>query len=197
MSQQNTTFVLFRCDCGCGKVTKQDISKYTKRVQRGLKNDYGISPTPVQKIVNWNPHKCRDCGQTCKAPNGYGTQKALEMEQFGEVHQYIMRALAAREKADLDELRLFLDVSFGYKTTANTLHSRISDLKAWKIVIGEDLEGVSTRPTGLEYEGSNAVVYSLDRVRAEIVEKDNWQTYRLRLIDGGASFALEGFAQAS
>lgn len=189
------TFVLIPCNCGCGVVNKVDVSKYTKRVQRGLRNDYGLRPAPTVDI-DWKTHHCPECKQKCKAPNGMGTQAALDIEQFGEIHQYIMKALAAYGKANVDELRLYIDVNFGEKTTANALHSRISDLVAWKIVFAEDLEGVPSKPAGLEYESSNAVVYRLDSFRARIVERDNWQTHRLRAIDGGLSYALDGFTQA-
>lgn len=188
-------FVLFSCDCGCGKVTKIDISKYTKRVRKGLQLDYGFRPKPI-KDVDLNNHRCPDCGQKCKAPNGSGTVAALDIERFGEVHQNIMKIIAAHDHATIREITLWLDVQYQYKTTENTVHSRVSDLRAWRLVEAVELEG-PTKPTGTKYESSQAIAYKIDRHRAEIVEKDDWQTWRLRAIDGGVSFQIEGFGGAS
>lgn len=190
---QLTPFVLFRCDCGCGNVTKIDISKYTKRVQRGLKQDYGFRPLPMAKAQE--PHNCPTCGKKCKAENGAGTVAALEIEHFSEIHQKMMKVLAAHGPATLDEIRLYLDVEHDYKTSPNALHSRISELRAWRLV--ESVEQAEpTKPTGTRYESSPYVKYRLDRARAEIVQCDGWQTFRLKLMDGCASFSLEGFSQA-
>jgi len=190
---QTETFVLFKCPCPCGVVSKQPVSKYSKRVQRGLKQDYGFRPLSMAKAQE--PHNCPTCGKKCKAENGAGTVAALEIEHFSEIHRKIMKVLAAHGPATLDETRLYLDVEHDERTSPNALHSRISELRAWRLVESVEQEG-PTKPTGTKYESSPYVKYLLDRARAEIVERDGWQTFRLKLMDGGASFSLEGFSQA-
>lgn len=155
MSQKTTPFVLFPCGA-CGVVTKIDISKYRPTIQRGLKKDYGYRPPPIVDS-GWFPHQCPTCNGNCKAPNGYGTQAAKDLERLEGIYQYIIKVLAGFDRpATVDEIRLHIDVMFGHKTTAITLHSRISDLVTWRIVQGVDLDG-PTKPTGNKYEASAAV----------------------------------------
>jgi len=191
VNQKDCTFIVWSCDCGCGVVKKIDISKYKKSVQRGLQRDYGIRAAPPPQD-HGERHQCPVCHQWCKSASGTGTVAALEIERFSEVHQYIMKALAAQGPATVDEIRLYIDVNFDYKTPARAVATRISELRAWRLVEAIELDKVG-KPTGTRYESGPVVAYKLDRTRAEIVEFDDWLTWRLKAMDAGASFTLEAF----
>ena len=179
----------------CGELIKLDISKYSKRVQKGLRQDYGFRPAPSPDHIE--RHNCPVCHKTCKAENGAGTQAAAEMVELADVHRNIVRVLAAQTKpATVREVTMWLDAIYRYKSTDNTIHSRLSELKYWKIVQRVELEG-PTKETGTKYESSKAAAYVLDHHRAELVEKHNWQTWILSVVDNGASFQLEGFGMTA
>lgn len=177
----------------CGELIKLDISKFNKKIQKGLLREYGVMPAPTQ-YINWTPHSCKDCGQNCKAPNGFGTQKAADLKEITGRRQQILQAINAFGKATVRQIDLYLHTNFDVNTTDNATHSRISDLLYWKLVQQVDLDG-PTEPGDI-YPDTNAKAYMLNEARVKILEKHGWQTWILRAIDGGASFQLEGFSQA-
>lgn len=185
-------FIPFTCPCPCGITSKIPIDKYNQRTQRGLLKDSGKRLAKKQPS-EWTPHNCKDCGQNCKAPNGYGTQKADELIEITGRRQAILQAIQELGKATTRQIDEYLEKYYHIDTTDNATHSRVSDLVKWKLVKHVDIEG-PTQPGDI-YPDTKAGAYVPNEDRIAILKKYSWQTWILRAIDSGVSFKLDTFTE--
>lgn len=134
--------------------------------------------------MTWAPHSCSVCGQLCKAPAGTGAQAAKKWRTIRKTNRKILLTLLNHVKEgplDVDTIRAYAAVEHRVKTTVNALRNRISELVAWRLIIGKEVLGSpGGKDTDYAYKRQGVAAYEANTWLASIVIGDDWKTDTLR-----------------
>lgn len=139
--------------------------------------------------MTWVPHRCT-CGRACPAPRGYGTQAAKKWKKIRALNRKILLVLvnhAAEGPLTEDEIKRHAELEQDLRTTSNSIHNRLSELKPWELVIESPLPHSSGKGTDYDYRNDKVAAYKANLARAAIVIEDGWRTDRLKTLTGSTS----------